>query len=211
MAEDKSEIREDSKYWWWASGAIWGLGVIGIIFLAFLIYYLHSIPISNRIGDWGAFGDAIGGVFNPIVAACALIMLSVSVYYQRIELKAVRKEMKEVNEHNDDIKKIEDIKGFMGLAIDQFSGYLELKIVMIQGSANVKKRLELHLLEFSQLNLEGPPKNTECHFVDENHKRFFDGAWDLMNDIAQALYEWKNIPWKQKQVLFSRFLQEEIF
>ena len=50
-------------------------------------------PLSPDTGTWGAFGDFVGGLLNPLVAACALYWLTMSVRLQKQELAAARDEL----------------------------------------------------------------------------------------------------------------------
>lgn len=74
-----------------------------VIFFALgvtLFYFLwfHNHKISNDPGDWGAFGDYIGGLVNPAVGLATVILVIFSINIQRRELRASLHEMKEANE-----------------------------------------------------------------------------------------------------------------
>lgn len=51
----------------------------------------NNIPISKSSGDWGTFGDFIGGFLNPIFALIAFYWLTRSIQLQLHELKETRK------------------------------------------------------------------------------------------------------------------------
>src|SRR5687768_8624156 len=53
---------------------IWLFG--GVAILALLLYAIRFIDRgwSTDPGDWGVFGDYIGGVFNPIIALITLLV-----------------------------------------------------------------------------------------------------------------------------------------
>lgn len=69
--------------------------VLGFIFLLISVYVLwfsyHEEVLSTNSGDWGTFGDFIGGVANPLVALMAFFWLTVSVKLQAYEMKETRK------------------------------------------------------------------------------------------------------------------------
>ena len=51
----------------------------------YLIIFNNGISTKNE--DWGTFGDYIGGVINPLIAACALYLISETYKLQKLELK----------------------------------------------------------------------------------------------------------------------------
>lgn len=62
----------------------------------FWIYAKHlpsNLPVESKIGigDWGAFGDFMGGLLNPAVAFAAFYWLTQSVKLQKTELTETRK------------------------------------------------------------------------------------------------------------------------
>ena len=63
--------------------------------LAYVTWFalLLGAPISEDPDSWGTFGDYIGGLLNPLVAACALYWLTASVKLQKAELAATRNEL----------------------------------------------------------------------------------------------------------------------
>lgn len=76
---------------------------LGVAFLALLAYILNfsvalGLPLSDSQEDWGQFGDYIGGILNPFVALCALLLLSASVLLQRRTLDVTRQELTETRQ-----------------------------------------------------------------------------------------------------------------
>lgn len=72
------------------------LGAITISAVAaYFIWFglLLEEPLSEDAGTWGEFGDYVGGLMNPLVAACALYWLTMSVRLQKAELSATRIEL----------------------------------------------------------------------------------------------------------------------
>lgn len=66
----------------------------------FWIYAKHlpsNLPDESKIGigDWGAFGDFMGGLLNPAVAFAAFYWLTQSVKLQKTELAETRKALEE--------------------------------------------------------------------------------------------------------------------
>jgi TRAP-type C4-dicarboxylate transport system permease small subunit len=46
-----------------------------------------KLELSKNNGDWGTFGDYIGGILNPIIAAFALYLIAETYKLQKIELE----------------------------------------------------------------------------------------------------------------------------
>jgi hypothetical protein len=68
-----------------------GLAAVATYFIWFGI--MLDEPFSPDQSKWGTFGDYVGGVMNPLVAACALYWLTMSVRLQKQELAATREEL----------------------------------------------------------------------------------------------------------------------
>jgi len=69
------------------------IAVIAVVSYIVWFGFLIGLPASHAPSTWGEFGDFVGGVMNPIVAACALYWLTMSVRLQKLELKAARDEL----------------------------------------------------------------------------------------------------------------------
>ena len=75
------------------------LAVVVAAVVAATIYYLYfgshlALPLSGDPETWGQFGDYIGGLLNPSIALCALMLLARGVLLQRDTLKAAKDEMR---------------------------------------------------------------------------------------------------------------------
>lgn len=79
--------------------ALWkqSLTVVALILMAtaagFFWIYLPATgqkPETSPIGNWGAFGDFVGGLMNPLVAFAAFYWLTQSVKIQKQELAEVK-------------------------------------------------------------------------------------------------------------------------
>ena len=74
----------------------WGLLVVplGVAALALWKYWVNFPYLSNKADAWGQFGDYIGGLLNPIIAACTLFVAMRVWDLQEKELKETRAELK---------------------------------------------------------------------------------------------------------------------
>jgi hypothetical protein len=76
--------------------SIAGVAAVGLAALATYFVWFGLIldePFSPDQAKWGTFGDYIGGLMNPLVAACALYWLTMSVRLQKQELSETRHEL----------------------------------------------------------------------------------------------------------------------
>lgn len=67
--------------------------IIIILGIYFLNFEFDSFLFSDNKGDWGTFGDYMGGLLNPIFAFASFIALLYTIKLQRDELAATRKEL----------------------------------------------------------------------------------------------------------------------
>lgn len=69
--------------------------VIGIMLVVFSFYFakFHN-GFSDTNGDWGTFGDYVGGILNPVIASFAFYLIAKTYELQETELKETRKLLK---------------------------------------------------------------------------------------------------------------------
>jgi uncharacterized membrane protein len=65
-----------------------------IIVLSFYFYNFSGGGLSTIHGDWGTFGDFMGGTLNPLLAFLSLIALLTTIKIQSKELRATTTEMR---------------------------------------------------------------------------------------------------------------------
>lgn len=91
---------EQSIELWKNSIVIFAVLLLGAL-IGYFWFYVKHLPTDPTatdrlgIGDWGAFGDFMGGLMNPIVAFAALYWLTQSVKLQKKELELARKAAEE--------------------------------------------------------------------------------------------------------------------
>ena len=71
--------------------------VFFIIFLLGLYFwnFTEVLPSADKRDEWGAFGDYMGGILNPIFTFAGLIMLFITILMQREELSTTREMLEE--------------------------------------------------------------------------------------------------------------------
>ncbi|MGJ0515136.1 MAG: putative phage abortive infection protein [Methylomicrobium sp.] len=79
-----------AEYFLWMIASVFLL--ITAVFGRYFTYFKGDL--STEHGDWGTFGDYIGGTLNPILSFLSLIALLATIVLQSKELKLTRKELK---------------------------------------------------------------------------------------------------------------------
>ncbi len=72
--------------------------IFALLVVAFYLVWFSKHKVSIDPSDWGAFGDYIGGLVNPVVGLATVILVIFSINIQRRELRASLQEMKHANE-----------------------------------------------------------------------------------------------------------------
>lgn len=82
-----------------------------IVILSYAINFrVHEI--SGKSGDWGTFGDFVGGTLNPLLSFFALVILLKTFSMQRKELALQRKELKKTQQILNEQSKIQKRQQF---------------------------------------------------------------------------------------------------
>jgi len=63
---------------------------IGLVVFSFYFANFHN-GLSETNADWGTFGDYVGGILNPVIAATVLYWIVETFKLQKMELKETRK------------------------------------------------------------------------------------------------------------------------
>lgn len=69
------------------------LGLITVVVFGFYFFNFHG-RLSDENEVWGTFGDYVGGILNPLIAAFAFILIAKTYELQKIELEATRSLLK---------------------------------------------------------------------------------------------------------------------
>ena len=73
--------------------------VVGFYFFNFNFHLLknenwRTFLKSENTGSWGTFGDYVGGILNPVIAAFAFYLIAKTYELQKTELEETRKLLK---------------------------------------------------------------------------------------------------------------------
>lgn len=134
------------------------LSMFAVVILSYLSNF-HRQYISHDSGDWGTFGDFVGGTLNPFFSFLALIILLRTFSMQRQELSLQRKELKKTK-----------------------------AILKTQSQTKVKQQFEstfFSLLNVHNQVLENLCKSNLQKFIDEGMTEWFndlDGAKKILEE-----------------------------
>jgi CHASE3 domain sensor protein len=76
------------------------IGLIISVPTAYVFWFwgVNDSSLSVKSGDWGTFGDFVGGILNPVIAFFAFYWLTKSVHYQKKELSETRQALSEAKD-----------------------------------------------------------------------------------------------------------------
>ena len=77
--------------------AYWIVAIVILAALVVLLVYFHAFggqKMSRDPGDWGAFGDYVGGLINPLVGIATVTLIFLTLMLQRKELQASLEEIR---------------------------------------------------------------------------------------------------------------------
>jgi hypothetical protein len=73
---------------------LWVVVGAALILLIAYIWVFHGLPANESPPAWGAFGDYVGGILNPLVSSFTLVVAVRVWQLQKIELKNTHNEIK---------------------------------------------------------------------------------------------------------------------
>ncbi len=82
-----SDIEKNVRNSWWTVVTIFGLTIASYVGWFAVV---NNFSLSRDPSVWGAFGDFIGGLLNPLIAFSAFYWLTISVLVQKQELADTR-------------------------------------------------------------------------------------------------------------------------
>lgn len=172
----------------------WILGLAIFLFFGLLvIYYFNIFPLNEtKKGEWGTFGDFIGGTLNPLFALFSLLAIIYTIKIQTQELELSREELEATR------KELEGSR----IAQQEQSESLKLqneatKVQMFENTffklldlyKDTKKDLYFEKIGWS-LDKESFTflETTDCPFILSTHKREFSEEGQIFSDSAIFAY-----------------------
>lgn len=127
------------------------------IFAAWFVYYINfdkGSGFSESKGDWGTFGDFVGGVSNPIITFITMCMLIRSINLQKEANDSLLEQNKNLQVDAERQREIDDLRSFetsfYSLSEVARSEYLSIKLIeheSIYSSAEAVSFAEHSLIE----------------------------------------------------------------
>lgn len=99
---------------------IFTIALLIFVILFYVIYFafINDYSLSNQTDTWGQFGDYLGGVLNPIFAFFTILLLLITIYQQKNELK----DNKEQKLKEDIVLILKEITDRITPWLDQYEG-----------------------------------------------------------------------------------------
>lgn len=124
MSESENKTKENSidkkvtTYIWW----VVAIALAGFIFLFSFYYYFHDegLGFNSKPDEWGAFGDFIGGIMNPLIASLALIGLALTLLMQIREFREIKENFERDFDYRKRNTEIERVRLVTNEFIDHF-------------------------------------------------------------------------------------------
>lgn len=120
--------------------------------------------LSDSNGDWGTFGDYLGGVLNPILGFASFMALLYTVRLQSNELKNSNEQLAQSAKAQTEMEKTQKLQQFEGLFTHMATELNKIYDELDKDSRNITNYLNLKM-----------PK-----FTDEEREKL---KWELRNDF----------------------------
>jgi hypothetical protein len=88
-------VKEQDKLDRMPSVLPWVVGIAALFLVIAYVAAFHTLPTTESPSAWGAFGDYVGGVLNPLVSTFTLVVAVKVWRQQKIELAETKKALDE--------------------------------------------------------------------------------------------------------------------
>lgn len=159
---------------------LFGLTVLGY---AAWFWMMNGHELSQNSGDWGTFGDFVGGILNPLVAFSAFYWLTVSVSIQHRELGETRKALVDTSKSQKEqvnIAKLKNQLDLISIEINQLNIELEAELqylnVLVQiGSDGAGRTTQIFGKDATKVQSDVEIKDTNIRILTLK-KQLFDSV-----------------------------------
>ena len=192
----KNENQEQAKERL-VNSLVGGAIVIGAVVVLVYLFRFGGYSISKDPANWGALGDYLGGVLNPIFAFFAFVILVVSLKVQSKELKATTDEMRNANDAQERLLQQQNQANQLQNFENLFFQLLDLKgnaFNGIQINNNVFKNKDINSWLMNSCNLieaarEVKGRNQELNNLKHQLSSFKERYLHLLEDFeVEELY-----------------------
>lgn len=126
--------------------------------------------LSVKSGDWGAFGDFVGGLLNPLIAYSAFYWLTVSVIVQKRELAETKKALVDSSKAQQEqvkvqIEQVEVQKGHLDIQKDKI---INQRNEIIAQQKQVKEAFRSSAIEVINMQLNNISMQLESEYAYRN-------------------------------------------
>lgn len=176
------------------------IGVAIVVFILVLTAYVGNFydhPVSNDSGDWGTFGDFMGGILNPTLAFCSFLALLKTIRIQSKELNNSTLELAKSSQALEDQSNSLIIQNFENTFFNMINLHNEIiNNIKIEGSLSTEELV--HNMD-SQTRIIKPTfikkeaikvilnNLNDFSYRDEHKYRKFNKVYDLFHDKYQNI------------------------
>ena len=162
-----------------------------------LIYFSNFNGSFGNQSDFGAFGDFLGGVLNPILSFFAIVLLIASIKFQLEELKGTRKEMANsaIAQKESTVLQSQNMKLQLSLFVNQ-----SVKDELILISNEFEKLLSTIVNDTNKTFADFVEEKSDMELAYEYPSEKLSHATRIMGDIARLAYRYDD-----QRVLLGRY------
>lgn len=111
------------------------LCLTALTILGFFFANFHG-GLSSDNGVWGTFGDYVGGILNPLIAAFAFYLIARTYELQKNELEATRNLLKISTDAQKDQIKLAALTALLNSNLTRIAMIESEKAILLQGKLN---------------------------------------------------------------------------
>lgn len=159
-----------------------GITIIGIVAMTIQLTTLKTLP-----SNFGVFGDAMGGILNPIIAIGAALLTFLAFYLQIVANEELKSQFgkNQEQQHNDFV--FNNYRGRLNLFISEFNNfnisYHDNKLI-----SSVNELKNPNGKKYNFVGLQGIQLFLIEFFRDKKEKEFYDTKNPKLNDSFMGIY-----------------------
>ena len=154
-------------------------------------HWLHIFQnLSKTTGDWGTFGDYVGGILNPLIAAFAFYLIAKTYELQKKELEETRKLLQVSTDAQKDQITLAALTALLNSNMARINMLEARKHLLFQGKTDVfANKLEKQLVSSSPIGSIYKEHKTEDEIMNlaNEIRRLVDNNSELEALIRQFL------------------------
>ncbi|MDD5277419.1 MAG: hypothetical protein PHR16_15230 [Methylovulum sp.] len=150
----------------------WFVIVLCLIALTILGFYFGNFHggLSSDNGVWGTFGDYVGGILNPLIAAFAFYLIARTYELQKNELEATRNLLKISTDAQKDQIKLAALTALLNSNLTRIGMIESEKAILLQGKLNNSEGAPILVYSTEFFSRQDMIENEIKRIITENKK-----------------------------------------